>query len=493
MITEVSAIDLLKNRNRALGWLLTSERAVPYIEILLCLQKFRDNHELEPLHDDLLAAQIWGKAQTTDGQTPFNQDMRQLLDWNLVTERIEKERLRGYKDTRRRKFRYKIADDAVSFLVWLESRYQDDLQPEDTDTRDLLADMISSLRETSRMINKISSESAEYEEVRAIFHRLAKMAATTDGVAESLGDFNIRLLSFVGGTYQIAKAHQLIRELDRFLEKFLRRIHTLRVEIGPEIEKLRLQRLASRWELGLKIMAEESATTQSIMRTRILNPEQTLSNLAEFYGRDGQLERLAARINKSAMLVWQKLHAHLRELERRSHRLEDVRGRILDLSGLDDRGVPHQWLRDVLQPATMIGDMHDWTETIKADPPQPVWSKHRVRSEFKSWIETRPMADGKPMQSMDERRLEVLSTWMHEHGIMPDDVRGRILLSTGKYTEFADFTHIMDVVRSGVLGDGRRLAKIGALADITDSPTVVATDESELSFSDILLRKADKP
>lgn len=486
------ATSLLQNRNRAIGSLLTAERALPYVEILLILLDFRDNHELEPLHDDVLAVlQTMGKSQSSETSTQFNQDMRQLLDWELVSERIEKERLRGYKDTRRRKFRYKISDEAVSFLLWLESRHQDDLHPEDSDTRDLLSDMVSCLRETTRMLNKLSAANIEYEDARAVFHRLARMSTMTDGVAKSLNEFNIRLISFVGSTYDIPKAHQLIRELDNFLDKFIRRISTLRNEICPEIEKLRLQRLSSRWEMCSKIMAEESLATQSIMRTRTLNVSEKLSSLAEFYEQDGLLEQLTSRVNRSAMLVWQKLHAHLRELERRSHRLEDVKNRIHDLAEFSPNTVPHSWLRNIIQHGHMLGDMHEWTESFKATPPQPVWSKHRVRSETHVWMGPRAISDGKPIQSMEERRLEVLSAWMKDHGIMPDEETS-IHLSSGQYANFNDFARIMETVRSGILGNGKRLEKIGATADITDTPAVVSTDASKLSFSDIILRKADK-
>jgi hypothetical protein len=490
MTVDASALDLLRNRNRALGWLLTSERAVSYVEILLCLLKFRDNHELEPLHDDVLAALGGEKSQSVERQAEFNQDVRQLLDWNLMTQRIEKERLRGYRDTRRRKFRYRISDDAVLFLLWLESRYQDDLQPVDSDTRDLLSDIVSSLREMSRMINKTSADSIEYEESRAIFHRLAKTSSTTDDVAKSLGEFNIRLLSFVGGTYDIPSARHLIGELDRFLEKFIRRIHTLRNEIVPEIDKLRLLRLASRWEACTRLLQEEASATPSIMRTRILSPSQTLSTLAEFYRRDGQLERLTSRVNQSAMLVWQKLHSHLRELERRSHRLEDVRFRIQDLSKLTPGVVPHNWLQSVLQQGQMSGDMHEWTATLKATPPQPLWSKHKVQRQTHVWMAPRALSDDAPIQSLEEQRLEHLARWMREHGLRADD-DSTAMLSSGNYAEFNDFVGIMDVIRSGLLGEGRRLAKIGVSAQVMDRPAVVRTDESELSFSDIALRKVE--
>jgi hypothetical protein len=196
MASDVTAASLLEKRNKAVGWLLTSERAAAYVGILLVLLRFRENHEPEPLHEDVLAA-LTGEG--AGDAALFNQDIRQLLDWGLVSQRIEKERLRGYRDTRRRKFRYRMEEDAAAFLLWLESRRQDDLHPEDDDTRDFLADMMAGLRETARLINTLTVHAAGYEEARAVFHRLARMDAATENVAKSLGAFNIRL--------QIGRAH----------------------------------------------------------------------------------------------------------------------------------------------------------------------------------------------------------------------------------------------------------------------------------------------
>ena len=79
---------------------------------------------------------------------------------------------------------------------------------------------------------------------------------------------------------------------------------------------------------------------------------------------------------------------------------------------------------------------------------------------------------------------------MREHGLRADD-DSTAMLSSGNYAEFNDFVGIMDVIRSGLLGEGRRLAKIGVSAQVMDRPAVVRTDESELSFSDIALRKVE--
>ena len=81
-------------------------------------------------------------------------------------------------------------------------------------------------------------------------------------------------------------------------------------------------------------MRSELAATGVIMRMHLPHPATDLAALAQFYASGGQLEKLTSRVNKSALMVWQKLHLHLRELERRSHRLEDLRARVKDLSHL---------------------------------------------------------------------------------------------------------------------------------------------------------------
>ena len=193
-VKGIRAELLIEKRNRAIGSLLTAERSISYLEILLTLLRFRDNHELEPLH--------------------------------------------GYRDNRRRKFRYRLADETVAFLLWLQERYQDDQEHEDVDTRDLLSDMMGYLREAVRQINRIAAGAIDYEIARTLFHNLTRMTTTTRHVAQSLGTFNIRLLVFAGGVYDVTNAKKLIAELDRFLKNFLQRIHVLSREIQPEIAKL---------------------------------------------------------------------------------------------------------------------------------------------------------------------------------------------------------------------------------------------------------------
>jgi hypothetical protein len=488
-MTPHDAADLLQNRNREVGNLLLSERAAWYVAILAALLAFRREHEPEPLHEDLFAAVCAALGAATYTHDAFNQDMRQLLLWNLVTDRLEKERLRGYKDTRRRKFRYRLADEATAFLLWLEARRRDDLEPSDTDTRDLLSELIGTLRETARLFNKTGAETLDYETARGVFYRLSRMHALTETVSQALGDFNIRLLGFAAGRYDAAEARTILSELERFLKQFLNRIHSLRTEITPEISKLRQARYTARWQACLALMQDEARATSRLMRTRLPPPERTLAALAAFYAAEGPLEQLCTRVNAAALLVWRKLYTHLRELERRSHRLEDLRARIAEIARLPANAVPAAYLAALLAPARMIGDMHFWDENEKAIPPQPRWERQRLRDEPALWLSAKPRTSGLPPQSLEETRLRALADWMAARGIAPASDAAEHRVSDGAFTAFGDFPRLLELARSGLLGRGARLARLGYRLTPTDAPAEIHAERHALAFLDQILQR----
>jgi len=487
------AEELLARRNRETGNLLLSERAVWYVTLLSSLLAFRRKHEPEPLHDDLFAAvraELDGDGYTADA---FNQDIRQLLLWGLITDRLEKERLRGYKDTRRRKFRYRITDEAAAFLLWLEARLRADQEPADADTRDLLSEVIGTLRETARLFNKTGADALDYETARGVFYRLTRMGTLTESASQALGDFNIRLLGFASGRFDAAEARAILAELERFLKQFLNRIHTLRTEISPEISKLRQGRYAARWQACLAIMEEEARATPHLMRTRLPHPDRTLADLAAFYAADGALEQLCARVSTAALLVWRKLYTHLRELERRSHRLEDLRARIGEIAALPADAVPRAFLGGLLAPARLIGDMHFWDENEKARPPEPRWERQRMREEVSLWLDEKPRTPGRPPQSLEEARLRALAQWMAARGISPPPECGPVRMSQGTFREFDDFPRLIELGRSGLLGHGARLARIGyRMCPSPDTATVTA-DRHTLIFPDQHILAAPQP
>lgn len=487
--SELPASAWLARRNPALGHLLLAERAVPYVSVLAALLAFRRAHELEPLHEDLLAALRPALGAAYDGDA-FNQDLRQLQEWDLLSARIEKERLRGYRDTRRRKFRYRLADEATAFLLWLETRHHEDLEPRDGDTRDQLAELVGTLRETSRLFHKIPTGGPDYDTARGVFYRLSRMEALTSDVSRSLGDLNLRLLGFATARYDVAEARAVLAELDRFLKQFLIRIQALRAEVLPEIDRLRLTRHATRWQACLAVLEEEQRATSHLMRLRLPSPEPVLAALHEFYAPEGTLEGLCHRVNASALAVWRKLFTHLRELERRSHRLEDLRARAAEIAALPPETVPRGFLLTLLAPAHLRGDLHFWNETEKAIPPQPRWERHRVREEPVAWLDPKPRADGKPPQSLEEARLRALEEWMLAKGLVPPEDGAATRLSEGGFVAFEDFPRLLEVARHGLLGNGARLARLGLAARPLADAVRVEAEGHRLAFDDIAIARS---
>ena len=112
---------LLTRRNANVGSLLLSERALFYLNILYRMLLFKRDYELEPLYDDIYygAQSAQSMLDPNYNQDQFRNDISQLSRWELVEFRIEKQRLRGYRDNRKRKFRYRLKNEATFFLEWL--------------------------------------------------------------------------------------------------------------------------------------------------------------------------------------------------------------------------------------------------------------------------------------------------------------------------------------------------------------------------------------
>ena len=91
---------------------------------------------------------------------------------------------------------------------------------------------------------------------------------------------------------------------------------------------------------------------------------------------------------------------------------------------------------------------------------------------------------------MDEARLAALKEWMAGHGVLPggDDA---VRLSDGAFATIGDFQRIIDIARSGILGSGRRLAKIGLSATVEGPRTTVAAAGSSIEFDDLSIRNKE--
>lgn len=483
---------LLHFQNRDLGELLTAERVFYYLNILYGMMIFRRGHELEPLHDDVF--QFVAEAQQSAGEydgSAFAQDMRQLEQWGLVTKRIERERLRGYRDTRRKKFRYRLTEETLAFLYWLEEQLRSGLEPRAPDTRDLLEEVTGGLRELRRILNKIYRENTDPEQARSAIYRLERLGSLTLEINQSLADFNSNLIAFTLDSYEIQQARAVLEELEFFLEKYLKRILSLRRTILPELEKLLAPRMAMRWTLCRTAVEEEQKRSSMLMRSRTLpDAALELARLQSFYASRGQLDQLCARVRSSAREVWRKLYTHLRELERKSHRMEDLKDRIAEMAAMEDEGAASRFIHEMLAPSRMIADMNYWDEAEKADPPQPRLDQHRVKKAPVCYLKPKTKGDPSAVRSLNQQKMDELQHWI--------ELTQRALpakLSSGNYTEFNDFSRMIELVRTGLLSSGRDLSRIGLqLEPSEESENVsVCIEEQKLRFRELMIAKAKEP
>ena len=457
---QVQASELISGRTLSIGNVLASDNVPFYVAILSALADFRAGHEFEPLFEDLRDI-VLGESPSQRQIDEFNADLTQLEEWKLVERRIEKMRVRGYRDNRRRKFRFRICDDAASLVEWLRARREEELNPRVTATDNLLGALKSALAEIQRTLNRMKSVETDANVARDVMYGIQRADDLTDEVASSLQKLDKHLDDFTRSAYDIQEAREVIAELTLFRDRFMNRIGRLRQEIVPEIDKLRAPRQLERLSRCEVAFREEAGKMRHIMSGRIPAPGDVIEMLMRFYGTDGKLQELMRRVSDSARNVWKKLSARLRELERRNRRLEDVGARIAEFARLPEDEVPSAWFRALLQPASMFGDMHI-RPGVKSRPPQPNLSRGGVAERTKAWIDERTDAPGAPhATSMDEARLRDLDAWLVAHGLKPATHGENVRLSSCPMEDDGDFRKVIELARSAILGRGARAARIG--------------------------------
>jgi hypothetical protein len=526
---EGYSLELIKGRNPHIGALLSADRAENYITILYRLLLFKREHELEPLYEDIFNAVSYAMEKTgLDEYTleRFYSDMKQLTEWELLDFRIEKERLRGYRDNRKRKFRYRISDEAVYFLHWLEERLIDDLHEGGNDARDLMQEVCGALSELLRLLhqikppppepekkttsgdpepyikkpgvqksppsnNRLNNTTGQEDIARRVLFQLSKTDDLAQAITSTLIEFNGRLFSFLIGRYDIEEVKQILEELNNYVESFLRQTYQLRLEISPLLERLLKKKLKNKLKYCFEIMEAERLRTPHLLRIRrdvagLRIPER----LQGLFFEGGQLDQLLHRINESAIKVWQKLRSHLRELERKNNRLEDLRDRINEISQLKEEEVPHEFFQELLAPAIMYCDSNFWDNSQRAEPPEPRRKFEDKKSFPKNYLSEKKKGD-KPVQTMDEERLEKLRLWLTQKVISPGLKQEKI--SRGNYDCFDDYQKIMDIAKSGYLEKGKRLARIGYEIEKENNDfSELSFCGQKLSYQDIIIKVKEK-
>ena len=481
--------DWLSKRASTLGNMLASERAVEYVAILRVLAAFREEHEPEPLHEDV-ELKVCGEDADPFAASAFKSDVRQLKEWGLVTERIEKERLRGYRDNRRTKFRYRICDDAAAFVGWLAERRAHDLAPGGGDETGNLLDMQRSLAaELRRMLHRVDASAVNYETAGDVLFRADQMSRYINATARTLQELNLRLLGFGVTEFSADEAKPIVGELAVFLDRFGRRFGTLREDILRDVEEMRRECHVKRWNMCADVFKAEASRFRHIASVKVPDAQRILADASLFYGAGGRLVLLMSRVGDSARKAWGKLNAKLRELERRNHRIEDLGVRLAELAAFGDAEVPHEWMQRLLEQANMRGDAQARPSGEKSIPPMPKKSSQARTEKIVTWITPRKVGERPDVASIAKVNAERLKKWMAARGVYPEST-SITLLSAGKYGEFADFRNVVNVIEHVCLGSGEKgKALLGVKGEWTHDVSRVEIDGATMTFDDISLTK----
>ena len=478
----------IDRKAQTLGSLLAADRAVEYVAILRAFVSFRSNHEPEPLHEDLLRA-VCGDAPEPGDEQSFKSDIRQLKEWGLISERIEKERLRGYRDKRRNKFRYRLCIEAVNFVEWLGARH--DMVNEENSgdiTGNLLDLQCSLLHELRRKLRAVTPDATTVDSAGDVLFRIEQMRVYVEATARTLHALNLRLLAFGAESFAVEEAKPVIDELSLFLERFGRRFGVLREDILQNLYELRRPAHAVRWAACAEALRAEASRFRHIASVRIPDAFAAIDDAERFYGADGALVDLMQRIVDSARKVWGKLNARLRELERRNHRLEDLGARLSELASYPDGFVPHDWLQGLLEPGMMRGDAQVRPGGELSRPPLPKFSEKIHSTRTVTWISPRTVGDKANVASIAEVRGRRLKEWLEKRDILPNGKTKEI--AELRPLEFDDFLNVVQTIMYTRLGHGAKGRRhLGIVAEPMKGSVKFSIPGYSLECDNLLLKE----
>jgi hypothetical protein len=233
---------LARGLDGRIGAAITAERAPWYLTILYGLLLFRRDHELEPLHEDV-------QARVTDavsGLGPYDaavfaQDVAQLADWKAIGG-SPRPAARSYRDNRRERFRYRLTDDAVALLEWLEARLAAKLAGRVGDSRDRLADVVGHLREVRRVLDDWRAGQRGPDQARRVLYLIEAAGDALDDVSTELLAFRAEMLAFASRPYDVGSLRAILSWLERYVAVYLRRLEELRTEISSRLQELEVPR-----------------------------------------------------------------------------------------------------------------------------------------------------------------------------------------------------------------------------------------------------------
>lgn len=460
---------------------LGAERSAWYLTILYALLVYRREHELEPLHEDVLARVGAPLAELGPYEpTMFAQDVGQLVAWGAVERATEGHKLRSYRDNRRERFRYRLSDDAVALLEWLEARLAAKLAGRAGEGRDRLVDVVGHLRELTRVLDGWRRGADDEEVARRALYLVEATSDAIDEVGGELTAFRAEMLGFAARPYDLDALRAILGWLERYVAVYVRRLEELRAEIAARLATLGAPRRREALdECHAVTSAVRARAPRSLRAAAVVPPGERLDAHATFFASDGALASRCARIDESARAVVRKMQHHLRELEQRSARLTDLRvtiRRVAAGAAVDPRlaGL----VRGLVAAAQVRVDRRPGTRAAPVPPALP-----RGHSRTRAVSPARPLARKRgtieAVRDLAARRRAALGTWL-------DEVTGgeRRWVGTLDLRQAGDVRRWLDVARAAHLGRGRELRAIGYRLDVGDGEVRIGDERCGLAAPD---------
>ncbi len=461
---------------------LTAERAPWYLTILYGLLLFRRDHELEPLHEDVLA-RVTGAAAGFGPYDPalFGQDVGQLVDWGAIDRVTEAHKLRSYRDNRRERFRYRITDDAVALLEWLETRLAAKLAGRVGDSRDRLADVLGQLREVRRVLDEWREGTRGADPARRVLYLIEGTGDAIDEVGTELLAFRAEMLGFASRPYDLGALRTILAWLERYVAVYVRRIEELRTEIAVRLHELAAPRYLGALDECRAVVAEERAATPRALHVApVVPPGERIAAQAMFFAATGMLAGLCARIDESARAVVVKMQRHLRELERRSARLADLRAAIRAVAA---RPAHDPRLAELGRTLVAAGHVRvDRRPASAGQPSAPPVPRSHVRTATVTGPRplVRKRGNLEAVRELTARRQAALGAWLAE----VTAGRARVRLSAARLDGPEAPRRMLDVARAAHLAGGRALREVGFTLEPADGEAVLGDDACGLAAPD---------
>jgi len=443
--------------------LLTAERTDAYLTLLYGMLIMRRSHELEPLHEDLYRRVIRAQNARDPGYTPesFAQDLAQLADWGALERTAETLRIRGYRDNRRERFRYRLSEDAVALLEWLEARLQARLQGRLRDSRDRLTDVLGHLRETLRLLDEWRRGEHGSERARRAIYLLSALDDAVHDISAELLDFRGGMLGFAARPYDPVALREVLDWLERYVSVYLARVEELRTDILGRVEVLAQPRYRRALAECREALAAELALTPRELRSSapLRSTDELIDVQAPFFAAAGGLAQLCQRIDDSARAVLRKMHRHLRDLERRSARLLDLRARLAEVAALEAEPDARlaAFTRALVGSAHLRLDRRTPLADARALPPLPRTHKASPAEATSRPLRPKSLA-AEEARALRAKREAELRGWLEAHVLHGRD---RVALSRAELAGPEAPRRWLDVVRAQLLGGGRGLPRLG--------------------------------